>query len=130
MQSKKSKKKKSPLIPTLIIIVLIVIGIVLLVKGMKKSNFDGNSCIGTFYYQEGDTKYTFNEDGTGKMSGKSFKYEYNYEVDGKTLKLDFKDKEVHDAVYSYELKDGILKLISKEGTVSLDKEYILKKENK
>ena len=129
MQSKKSKKKKSPLIPTLIIVILIIIGIVLIING-KKSNYDGNSLIGTFYYEDGKTHYTFKADGTGKMSAKSFKYEYTYEVDKDLLKLDFKDEQVHDAVYSYELKDGVLKLISREGTVSVDQEYILKKENK
>ena len=64
------------------------------------------------------------------MSGTGFKYDYNYEVDGKSLKIDFVKENVHDAVYSYELKDGVLTLISKEGTVSLDEKYILKKENK
>ena len=79
--------------PILIVIVLIIIVVVLIVKG-KKSKYDGNSLIGTFYYEEGNTKYTFNADGTGKMSGASFKYEYTYEADGKLLNLDFKDKEI------------------------------------
>ena len=129
MRSKRSKKKKSPLIPILIIIVLIVIGIIL-IKNSKKTNYDGNLLIGTFYYEEGKTRYVFKADGSGTMSGTGFKYDYNYEVDGKSLKIDFVKENVHDAVYSYELKDGVLTLISKEGTVSLDEKYILKKENK
>ena len=94
------------------------------------SNYDGNSLIGTFLYEENNTRYIFKEDGTGSMSSGDYNFEYNYKIDENILNIDFAKDEVHDVKYSYELNDGTLKLISKEGTVSIGEEYILKKENK
>lgn len=94
------------------------------------SNYDGNSLIGTFLYEENNTRYTFKEDGTGSMRSGDYNFEYNYKIDENILNIDFAKDEVHDVKYSYELNDGTLKLISKEGTVSIGEEYILKKENK
>lgn len=95
-----------------------------------KSSYDGNSLIGTFIYQESKTKYTFKEDGTGSMSSDDYNFKYKYNVNGNILSIDFDKEEVHDAKYLFELNNGTLKLISKEGTVSIGEEYILKKENK
>ena len=137
MQNKKLKKKRSPLI--IIIAIILVIAIITYFKLNRSdknstnneiSNYDGNSLIGTFLYEENDTRYEFKEDGTGKMSSGDYNFEYKYKVDGNVLEIDFSKDEVHDAKYSFELKDGILKLTSKEGTVSIGEEYILKKENK
>lgn len=137
MQNKKLKKKRSPLI--IIIAIILVIAIITYFKLNKSdknstnneiSNYDSNSLIGTFLYEENDTKYEFKEDGTGSMSSGDYNFEYKYKVDGNVLEIDFSKDEVHDAKYSFELKDGILKLTSKEGTVSIGEEYILKKENK
>ena len=137
MQNKKLKKKRSPLI--IIIAIILVIAIITYFKLNRSdknstnneiSNYDGNSLIGTFLYEENDTKYEFKEDGTGSMSSVDYNFEYKYKVDGNVLEIDFSKDEVHDAKYSFELKDGILKLTSKEGTVSIGEEYILKKENK
>ena len=99
-------------------------------KKEKVSNYDGNSIIGTFLYEENNTEYEFKEDGTGIMSSGDYNFEYKYKLDGNVLEIDFIKDEVHDVKYSFELNNGILKLISKEGTVSIGKEYILKKENK
>ena len=131
MQSKRHKKKKSPLI-LIIIIIAVVIGIIFFInnKNKKNSNYDGNSLIGTFIYEQNKTKYSFKENGTGSMSSDNYNYEYKYKVDGNTLSIDFAKDEVHDVAYSFELNNGVLKLISKEGTVSIGEEYILKKENK
>ena len=137
MQNKKLKKKRSPLI--IIIAIILVIAIITYFKLNRSdknstnneiSNYVGNSLIGTFLYEENDTKYEFKEDGTGSMSSGDYNFEYKYKVDGNVLEIDFSKDEVHDAKYSFELKDGILKLTSKEGTVSIGEEYILKKENK
>lgn len=137
MQNKKLKKKRSPLI--IIIAIILVIAIITYFKLNRSdknstnneiSNYDGNSLIGTFLYEENDTRYEFKEDGTGSMSSGDYNFEYKYKVDGNVLEIDFSKDEVHDAKYSFELKDGILKLTSKEGTVSIGEEYILKKENK
>ena len=138
MQSKRFKKKSSSLI-IIIAIVLVLIAIIVFLKldknkesskNKETSNYNGDSLIGTFLYEENDTKYVFKEDGTGSMSSGNYNFEYTYKVEGDTLNIDFSKDEVQDAKYSFELKDGILKLISKEGTVSIGEEYILKKENK
>lgn len=132
------KEKGSSLIVLIIIliVVLIIFGIVVFFhnKNMKSeksnSNYDGNSIIGTFLYETNKTKYSFKENGTGSMSSDNFNYEYKYKIEGNTLNIDFVKDEVHDVAYSFELNNGILKLISKEGTVSIGEEYILKKEDK
>ena len=77
-----------------------------------------------------DCGKVFKADGTGSMSSDNYNYEYKYIIDGNILKIDFARDEVHDVAYSFNLKDGVLKLISKEGTVSIGEEYILKKDNK
>ena len=45
-----------------------------------------------------------------------------------TIKIDYKDEEVRDAIYTYKLEGEELKLIGGEGTIG--GEYTLKKENK
>ncbi len=131
MQGKRNKKKK-PLLILIIIILIIVVGIIVFInnRNNKKSTYDGNSLIGTFLYEENKTKYVFKKDGTGSMSSDNYKYDYTYKVDGNLLSIDFSKSEVHDVVYSFELNNGILKLTSKEGTVTINEQYILKKENK
>lgn len=134
MQNHRVKKKRSPLIfiIPIVLVVVTVIGIVFCKQNKKEdiSNYDENSLIGTFLYEENNTRYTFKEDGTGSMSSGDYNFEYNYKVEENILNIDFAKDEVHDVKYSYELNDGTLKLISKEGTVSIGEEYILKKENK
>lgn len=133
MQNKRFKKKRSPLIfiIPIVLVVIAVIGIVFFKQNEEDiSNYEGNSLIGTFLYEENNTRYTFKEDGTGSMSSGDYNFEYSYKVDENILNIDFAKDEVHDVKYSYELNDGTLKLISKEGTVSIGEEYILKKENK
>ena len=136
MQGKRNKKKKSLIIPIVIIIAIIICGIVIFLnkKDYKNittnTNYDGNSLIGTFIYEENKTIYLFEENGTGSMSSDDYNYEYKYKVDGNTLSIDFDKDEVHDVTYTFELRNGVLKLISKEGTVSIGEEYILKKEDK
>lgn len=138
MQTKKFKKKRSPLI-IIIAIIIILIAIITFFKLSKNeknignnstTNYNDTSLIGTFLYEENDTKYEFKEDGTGSMSSGNYNFGYKYKVDGNILEIDFSRDEVHDAKYSFELNNGILKLTSKEGTVSIGEEYILKKENK
>lgn len=133
MQGKRNKKKKSPLI-LIAIIIIIIIGVLIFLNkkdnNNANTNYDGNSLIGSFIYEDNKTKYSFKEDGTGSMSSDNYSYEYKYKVDGNMISIDFAKDEVHDVTYSFELKNGVLKLISKEGTVSIGEEYILKKDDK
>lgn len=99
-------------------------------KKDKSSNYDGNSLVGTFIYEKNKTKYSFRENGTGSMSSDNYNYEYRYKVDDNILSIDFARDDVHDVAYSFELNNGVLRLISKEGTVSIGEEYILEKEDK
>ena len=139
MQNKRFKKKRSSLIGIIAIIIIIIIAIIIFLNlnknGKNSTNneisiYNGNSLIGTFLYEENNTKYEFKEDGTGRMSSGNYNFEYKYKVNDNILEINFSKDEVHDAKYSFELNDGILKLTSKEGTVSVGEEYILKKENK
>ena len=134
MANHRVKKKRSPLvfIIPIVLVAIAIIGIVFFRQNNKEdiSSYDENSLIGTFLYEENNTRYIFKEDGTGSMSSGDYNFEYNYKIDENILNIDFAKDEVHDVKYSYELNDGTLKLISKEGTVSIGEEYILKKENK
>ena len=94
------------------------------------SNYDENSIVGTFLYEENNTRYEFNEDGTGCMSSGDYNFDYKYIINENILEIDLVEDTVHDVKYTYELNNGILKLTAKEGTVSIGEEYILKKENK
>lgn len=111
---------------------MILITVVIFTKRKTDSisNYDGNSIIGTFLYKENNTKYQFFEDKSGNMSSSDYKFDYKYKIDKNILIIDFADEQVHDVKYTFELKDGTLKLISKEGTVSIGEEYILEKVNK
>ena len=131
MQNKRFKKKSSPLIVILILILIIIIAVaIIFLNNNKENNYDENSLIGTFLYEADNTKYEFNENGTGSMSSDSYKFDYNYKVEENSLQIDFTDDKVHDVTYKFELKGGTLKLISSEGTVSIGEEYILKRVNK
>lgn len=133
MQNKKFKKKRSTLIISVITIILIlVIGTLIFIynKNEKATNYNGNSLIGTFLYEKNKTKYIFNENGTGSMDSGDYHFEYEYNINENILEIDFADKKVNDVKYLFELNNGILKLISQEGTISIGEEYILEKENK
>jgi major membrane immunogen (membrane-anchored lipoprotein) len=129
-----NKKKRNKIIVVSLIIAIILLAIITIIilntSARKDSNCDSNSLIGLFIYETSKTKYSFNEDGTGSMSSDSYNYEYKYEISENDLIINFNDEKVQDVTYSFELKDGILKLTSKKGTVSIGEEYILKKENK
>ena len=56
------------------------------------------------------------------------KYEYTYKKDDQKIIMDFKDKIIHDATYTYKLENDTLILKGEEGTMG--GEYTLKKENK
>ena len=109
MQNKRFKKKRSPL-KFIIAIIIILIAIITFLKLNKNgknitnkdtSNYDNNSLIGTFLYEENDTKYVFKEDGTGSMSSENYNFEYTYKVEGNTLDIHFSKDEVQDAKYSF-----------------------------
>ena len=71
--------------------------------------------IGTWQYPDG-TMYRFGEDGKGAMTVEKYDYLYSYTTDGKNLHIDYDKPEVHDADYTYEVKDTVLHLVGGEGT--------------
>lgn len=127
---RKKSKNKTPLIITIIAIIIVIVIIAIVIKTNNKTSYDGNSLIGTFIYEKNNTRYEFKENGTGSMSFGDYKYEYSYKTENGELAIDFVKEEAHDVKYTYHLQDGILTLVSVEGTVSIGTEYTLKKENK
>ena len=71
--------------------------------------------IGTWQYMDG-TKYRFDENGKGAMTVGNYDYLYSYTSKGSELHIDYEKPEVHDADYTYEVKDGVLHLVGGEGT--------------
>lgn len=127
---RKKSKNKTPLIITIIAIIIVIAIVAIVIKVNNKTPYDGNSLIGTFIYEKNNTRYEFKENGTGSMNFENYKYEYSYQTENGKLAIDFVKDEVQDVKYTYHLQDGILTLVSVEGTVSIGTEYTLKKENK
>ena len=71
--------------------------------------------VGTWQYLDG-TKYTFSEGGKGAMTVENYDYIYSYTSDGTNLHIDYEKPEVHDADYTYEVKDTVLHLVGGKGT--------------
>ena len=71
---------------------------------------------GTWVYDP-YTKYEFDGNGNGCMCLEDLHYKYTYDISDNELTLDFEDEAVHDCTYTFEVKDNILTMIGKEGTV-------------
>ena len=71
--------------------------------------------VGTWEYADG-TKYRFGENGKGAMIVEKYEYVYSYTADGTNLFIDYEKPEVHDANYTYSVKDTVLHMVGGEGT--------------
>ena len=71
--------------------------------------------VGTWEYADG-TKYRFGENGKGAMIVENYEYVYSYTADGTNLFIDYEKPEVHDAKYTYSIKDTVLHMVGGEGT--------------
>lgn len=128
MENRKKGKKQGKAFKIIAIsIVLIALIILLVIKNINNKEVleSDSKIIGIFIYEDG-TKYEFNKNGKGAMYIGKEKYEYTYKEEGNKLIIDFKDEKVHDAKYSYEINNDILKLIGEDGTAGGN--YTLKKQ--
>ena len=142
MQNKHKKQKqtfKIKKIISILFIAMIVVITIIAIKNKNKNNNnntnvlsneivvnkDPNLLNGTFVYNE-NVKYTFNNDNTGILYDKGNEYKYTYTIQEQQVFIDYEDKTIHDATYTFYFVNDNLKLIGGEGTSG--GEYILKKE--
>lgn len=114
LRRKKQKKRRNILIASFAVIAIVIIAVSLFAWNLSVGEKD-NALIGTWVYDE-HTNYEFNSDNTGCMSIENNKFDYTYVIDKNTLKIDFKSESIHDAAYTFEIKDEQLTLIGGEGT--------------
>ena len=87
---------------------------------------EDNTLNGTYSY-DNNTKYVFNGKGKGSLKIQEGEYKYTYVIDGSKLSIDFKNEDLYDATYEYQLDGDTLTLIGGEGTASVGTKYILTK---
>ena len=110
---KNNKTKKLILAVAAIFIVLISVTAI----GVKAVQYKNAQIVmGTWLYADG-TEYVFDGKSKGCMKLKDADFEYKYIVTNEKLKINFKDKKVRDAVYSYEIENEKLTIKGEKGTV-------------
>ncbi len=122
---KKQKKLKAFKIIFIILIpiVIILIGIRIINKNTSVDLKDIDSTIiGTFSYGN-DIKYKFDKNGKGAMYLGKEEFIYTYKTENNKIIINFKNEQVQDATYSYQIESDTLKLIGEKGTAG--GEYIL-----
>lgn len=92
----------------------------------KDEKKEDNTLNGTYSYDK-NTKYVFNGKGKGSLNIQEGEYKYTYTVDGSKLSIDFKNEDLYDATYDYQIDGDTLTLIGGEGTASVGTKYILTK---
>ena len=85
----KRRKRQRTVIASLLALIFIVIFIVLICKGCAGGKKDLSVLQGTWYYDQ-YTEYEFDGKGNGCMCiDKTNHYEFTYDIDGDTLKVDY-----------------------------------------
>ena len=126
------KSKKKTLVLFIAVIILIVTAIIFINKKLKENdasnngtNTVSNTLKGTYRYTN-LIKYVFGENNKGAMCNEDELYEFSYNVNGDTLKIDFVNDSIRDATYKFSTENDVLTLIGEEGTTG--GKYLLKKE--
>ena len=113
----KRRKRQRTVIASLLALIFIVIFIVLICKGCAGGKKDLSVLQGTWYYDQ-YTEYEFDGKGNGCMCiDKTNHYEFTYDIDGDTLKVDYALDYVTDCEYTYTVDGDKLTLVGGEGTV-------------
>ena len=92
----------------------------------KDNKKEDNTLNGTYSYDK-NTKYVFNGKGKGSLNIQEGEYKYTYTIDGSKLPIDFKNADLYDATYEYQIDGDTLTLVGGEGTASVGTKYILTK---
>ena len=124
----KRRKRQRTVIASLLALIFIVIFIVLICKGCAGGKKDLSVLQGTWYYDQ-YTEYEFDGKGNGCMCiDKTNHYEFTYDIDGDTLKVDYALDYVTDCEYTYTVDGDKLTLVGGNGTAEPGKAYELTKQ--
>ena len=97
-------------------------------KGCAGGKKDLSVLQGTWYYDQ-YTEYEFDGKGNGCMCiDKTNHYEFTYDIDGDTLKVDYALDYVTDCEYTYTVDGEKLTLLGGNGTAERGKVYELTKQ--
>lgn len=124
----KRRKMQRTVIASLLALIFIVIFIVLICKGCAGGKKDLSVLQGTWYYDQ-YTEYEFDGKGNGCMCiDKTNHYEFTYDIDGDTLKVDYALDYVTDCEYAFTVEQDKLTLVGGNGTAEPGKVYELTKQ--
>ena len=118
---RKARRRKIAIVSAVALAVLVLV-IVLICKGCAGDKKDLSVLQGTWYYDQ-YTEYEF--DGKGNGCDKTNHYEFTYDIDGDTLKVDYPLDYVTDCEYTYTVDGDKLTLVGGNGTVEVGKVYEL-----
>ena len=108
--------------------VIVILIVVLICKGCAGGKKDLSVLQGTWYYDQ-YTEYEFDGKGNGCMCiDKTNHYEFTYDIDGDTLKVDYALDYVTDCEYTYTVDGDKLTLVGGNGTAERGKVYELTKQ--
>ena len=97
----KRRKRQRAVIVSLFALLIVILIVVLICKGCAGGKKDLSVLQGTWYYDQ-YTEYEFDGKGNGCMCiDKTNHYEFTYDIDGDTLKVDYALDYVTDCEYTY-----------------------------
>ena len=124
---RKARRRKIAVVSALALAVLVLV-IVLICKGCAGGKKDLSVLQGTWYYDQ-YTEYEFDGKGNGCMCiDKTNHYEFTYDIDGDTLKVDYALDYVTDCEYAFTVERDKLTLVGGNGTAEPGKVYALTKQ--
>ena len=124
----KRRKRQRAVIVSLFALLIVILSVVLICKGCAGGKKDLSVLQGTWYYDQ-YTEYEFDGKGNGCMCiDKTNHYEFTYDIDGDTLKVDYALDYVTDCEYAYTVEKDKLTLVGGNGTAEPGKVYELTKQ--
>ena len=124
---RKARRRKIAIVSAVALAVLVLL-IVLICKGCAGGKKDLSVLQGTWYYDQ-YTEYEFDGKGNGCMCiDKTNHYEFTYDIDGDTLKVDYALDYVTDCEYAFTVERDKLTLVGGNGTAEPGKIYELTKQ--
>ena len=116
------------MIVSLFALLIVILIVVLICKGCAGGKKDLSVLQGTWYYDQ-YTEYEFDGKGNGCMCiDKTNHYEFTYDIDGDTLKVDYALDYVTDCEYTFTVEQDKLTLVGGNGTAEPGKVYELTKQ--
>jgi hypothetical protein len=117
---RRRRRKLNPrFIALMAVLLAMLIGIALGIRSCSKPKLTGRWNI------DGTTVYEFGKNGKGALILMTARYEFHYEIDGDTLKIDFIDDAALDAKYTFEVDKKVLFMTGGPGDAR--SEYVLNK---